>query len=115
MPPNRSNFEGWKHGSLACYRAGCRCDPCREAGRIGNRRRSRGLPRLPIEPLARLTDAHFKDAHQYVFRNAHTKGLTIYQADKLCCEAGLHPWLVYGDAWFQDLWEKNEQTKTEGH
>lgn len=68
-----------------------------------------------MEPLARLADDYFKSRHQVIFDKSRTQGLTIYQADRLCCEAGLHPWLVYGDLWFKDLWEKDEQAETKGN
>jgi Tat protein secretion system quality control protein TatD with DNase activity len=43
------------------------------------------------------------------------KTISLFQADRLCCSIGLHPWHVYGDLYFKDIWEKDEQAKTERH
>lgn len=112
MNQNRSRFANWTHGKASTYRHGCRCLPCKMAMTEDNKKRDRRSARLPVEPLARLTDEHFKIKHQTIFDKSRTQGLTIYQADRLCCEAGLHPWLVYGDLWFKDIWEKDEQAET---
>jgi hypothetical protein len=47
------------------------------------------------------------------------RGVTIGFADRFCIGIGKHPWEVYGDLWFQDLWDKekkkDEQSKTKRH
>jgi hypothetical protein len=62
-------------------------------------------PRLPVEPIFNLLDSTNRRAIGDKLRRYRATGIPIYRADYWCCKLGLHPWLVYGDAYFQDLWE----------
>lgn len=96
-----------EHGTNTKYRnEGCRCSECKEAGRVSNAgRKSRSAIRLPLEPLLPYMSQSFKTSNRVTIKDARTNGLTIYRADALCCKMGRHPWEIYGDLWFQDLWE----------
>jgi hypothetical protein len=101
-------------GTNTKYRnEGCRCAECKEAGRVSNAgRKSRSAIRLPIEPLLPYMGRDLRNSYRDTIRKALVEGLTIYRADVLCCRIGRHPWEIYGDLWFQDLWEDdNEQAK----
>jgi len=40
-------------------------------------------------------------------------GIRLYRADKICIQYGYHPYEVYGDTWYEDIWnkEKNKNAK----
>jgi plasmid maintenance system antidote protein VapI len=65
---------------------------------------------LPVEPLLEHIDGldALSAAHQLGvsdktvtrWRTGQRKGLTIGNADRYACALGLHPGLVWGDAWW---------------
>lgn len=99
------------HGTITGYtKYACRCVECAAAGaawRVKRRERNRKppVPRLPIEPLLPyFADRETRKIRHYMYRNREV-GLTVFKVDELCCRLGLHPWMIYGDAFFQDVWE----------
>lgn len=99
--------EKW-HGTANGYNGhACRCDRCREAIRLKNQGRTRQQRRLPVEPVMRFTDCEIRHKYFQTLKAGQERGWTIAQADRFCCRVlGLHPWVVYGDEWFADLWQK---------
>lgn len=96
------------HGRYKTYKQnGCRCEPCREAGKVwrSENRKPRAQRRLPVEPiLAQLDDYNRRD-YMHGLKRFIGPGIPIFSADHWCIKLGLHPWIVYGDLWFQDIWE----------
>lgn len=97
------------HGTITGYTTfKCRCVPCAAAGAAWReKRRKHKLPMryLPIEPLMRFVDDENRRAFSHVVKRCKVKGLNVYAADKWCVQFGVHPWVVYGDAFFADIWE----------
>jgi hypothetical protein len=64
------------------------------------------LPFEPLEAAARevspdLTRAlHISSTTLERYRNV---GVTVEQADKLAVRIGIHPWWIWGDAFWEDL------------
>lgn len=54
-----------------------------------------------------------RQQHFAVIKSRKGQTVTVFQADRLCCRIGYHPYEVYGDLYFQDLWEKHEQAEAE--
>jgi hypothetical protein len=73
------------------------------------------MTRLPIEPLLKVLPSEWRQTHHKSIATWQRIGLTVFHADRLCCKFGYHPWTIYGDLWFQEIWESNEQTKTKRH
>lgn len=99
------------HGTLTGYtNCGCRCEACAAAGKKWReKRKSRQAPRLPIQPiLDKLDDSNRRQMMKSLGRYIDT-GIPLFSADYWCCKLGLHPWLVYGDLFFQDIWEGDQK------
>jgi hypothetical protein len=98
------------HGTINGYtRHACRCEHCAEAGRLWRekrkaRARASAPPRLSVEPIYALLDDSNRREISNKLKRYKVKGIPIYNADFWCCKLGVHPWMVYGDAYFQDLW-----------
>lgn len=103
------------HGIEAGYRKGCRCEPCQQGHRDYQYRQYHAKPRLPFDPIVAFMSPEVRVARSKLIKAQTGKTISIFQADRLCCSLGFHPWQVYGDLYFQDLWEKNEQAKTKRH
>ena len=102
---------GVKHGTITGYtNGGCRCVECAAMGaawRAKRREREKKppVPRLPVEPLLPyFADHESRKVRHYLYRYQAT-GVTVFKVDELCCRLGLHPWMIYGDTFFQDVWE----------
>jgi len=109
-----------RHGRLNTYkRDGCRCDICKEVGSKYNATRYRPQFRLPIAPILECLDSSQNTKRVRLEQRYGERGVTIGFADRFCIGIGKHPWEVYGDLWFQDLWDKekkkDEQSKTKRH
>lgn len=106
------------HGEPRTYKRGCRCRPCTDAVNEYNRnkdRRKKQQARIPFDPILSVMSMEQKRQHWALIESSTGKTIPIYQADRLCIKFGYHPWTVYGDMWFQDLWEKDEQAKAKGN
>lgn len=105
------------HGTITGYTGGgCRCDACAAAGKEWRRKRQekkRAMrpPNLPVEPLyGLLDDSNRREISKYLNRYG-SRGIPIYRADYWCCRLGVHPWMVYGDLYFKDLWEGEQNVE----
>jgi hypothetical protein len=99
-----------RHGKLNTYkRDGCRCDLCKEVGSKYNATRYRPRPRLPLAPILACLDESKKTNKARLEKTYGETGVTIGWADRFCISMGKHPWEVYGDLWFQDLWDKEKK------
>ena len=102
------------HGTITGYTTfGCRCDACANAGREWRhqrnlKRRKARPPMLPVEPLFGLLDDSNRRETMKFLRRYINHGIPIYRADFWCCKFGVHPYMVYGDLYFKDLWEGEE-------
>ena len=106
-----------RHGTQYSYgKLGCRCEPCTKANTDGIRQRKqkkRALqPRLPVEPLVKHMPKEFSERHQQAIKAWEKKGLTVYEADRICTQYGVHPFYVYGTRWINDLWTEATEAKS---
>ncbi len=101
-----------RHGKLNTYkRDGCRCDLCKEVGSKYNATRYRPQFRLPIAPILECLDSSQNTKRVRLEQRYGERGVTIGFADRFCISMGKHPWEVYGDLWFQDLWDKEKKNE----
>lgn len=99
------------HGTLTGYtNKGCRCADCKAAGKQWreNRRPKRVQRRLPVEPIIAMLDDSNRRDFMHGLKRFVDVGIPIFSADHWCCKLGYHPWMVYGDVWFEDIWEKEK-------
>lgn len=98
------NFE---HGTMSGYSSyKCRCDLCRQAKKEHSMQKTREKLRLPYEPLAEFMPEEFFERHGRAIKVWKEKGLSIFEADRICTRYGVHPFAVYGTFWYSDMWEK---------
>lgn len=100
------------HGTQYCYgKMGCRCEPCTKANTDAIRRRKQAKRarqlRLPVEPLLEHMPEEFFENHKRAIVAWGKKGLTVFEADKICTRYGIHPFYVYGTRWHSDLWNES--------
>lgn len=113
------------HGVRATYQAGCRCNRCRDANRIYNRRVDRRLPanrnlrviaRVPYAPLMDKLCAYFELPAEKLDDGlvAETLGvsrrtllrwkaigtLPEYLTDRVATNLGWHPAAIWGLDWY---------------
>lgn len=107
-----------QHGSISMYvHHKCRCEPCRSEMALYKRtwryRRQPGpvaiswppepipghLPFEPVENAYRNVNVRFRASSDTLWR-WRFEGLDIFRADQLCIAIGLHPYEVYGEAWY---------------
>ncbi len=104
------------HGTITGYTTfKCKCELCAAAGAAWRaKRRKHHLPMryLPIEPLLPYVDDHHHRAFSEVVRRCRKDGMNIYTADRWCITFGVHPWVVYGDAFFSDVWEGEQNVES---
>lgn len=94
--------------SYNSYKSGCRCIDCKTIGSIQNKERnSRRNKRLPIAPLIEKLPPEFRSRYRDSIRSWEKIGITLFAADRICCQYGFHPWVVYGDIWYWDINEGN--------
>ena len=86
--------------------------PVGEGGRFALDHRFRAAQALADEPRvrrgARRTDGGFTDetfarlvgCHRVTVQKWRRRGIPPYTADRAACRLGLHPCLVWGDAWW---------------
>ncbi len=71
-----------------------------------------GIQALVLVPVAAVRNVVVADenrrAFSHVVKRCKVKGLNIYAVDKWCVQFGVHPWVVYGDAFFSDIWEGDQ-------
>jgi hypothetical protein len=48
----------------------------------------------------------FFSTHKRAIEVWKEKGLSIFEADRICTKYGVHPFAVYGTYWYSDMWEK---------
>lgn len=96
------------HSTYRYRKFGCRCDICKRCAR-DTRRETRLNNRLPVQPiLDRFGDA-LRKTHNASIEGWLRDGINAYTVDKLCCSRGHHPYEVYGDAWFEPIWELDKK------
>lgn len=100
-----------KCGTNNGYQLGCRCEACVSAAAVVRERHRASKVKLPVEPLLKLLSPQEVRSCQATLERYKQSGMTPYQADRICCKFGWHPWLVFGDLWFADLWLKMEVAK----
>lgn len=95
---------GPTHGKKSTYyKHGCRCELCVACiEQIRMEQRTSELRRkLPVEPLYEVMSE--KTRHQYrksLYYWKNSGGISLYTADKVACQIGLHPYVIWGDEWF---------------
>lgn len=107
------NADDPRHGTVRGYRLGCRLHCCRRAKSVANAeqgRRERGgdpprhsLPWEPLDPYwPRLIDrTHYRSELRLALEKARTRGfVSVHTADRAAIAIGLHPALIWGDAWW---------------
>lgn len=114
MVPEKSTDKMSKQKVIICkksyssYRNGCRCADCKAIGSIHNRKRNRKrAARVPVEPLVEKLPQDFRNRYKTSIVGWEKNGITVFVADKICCEYGVHPWVVYGDSWYWNINEGN--------
>lgn len=96
-----------RHGTDNGYRRGCRLDCCRKAHSNALRRQRRRKPRisLPASPLEPYWE-QFPELPQPLKQAAYTamrRGqVSLWTADRIAVSFGLHPALIWGDAWWDE-------------
>lgn len=107
-----------KHGLNAYKRRGCRCEVCLEAHRQSRIRERLKNRRTPIKH-------HLIDATPLIeiYRHLNTRssslsrtikkwekyGISAYDADTYCMRLGYHPIEIFGPAYFEGLFDEEEQ------
>jgi hypothetical protein len=106
--------EELSHGSqYTYYKLKCRCQECtdgiKKAIKDNNeKRKSRKAARLSILPLLEFLPKEFSFDYRRSISKWEQRGLTVYEADRICTKYGFHPFLVYGNAWYDDMWGLDE-------
>ena len=95
------------HGVSRYRRLGCRCELCRAALRDAKRKR-RQANLMPVQPLIDKFGDEFCRKHRDALKTWTVEGISLYVADRICCERGHHPYEIYGDEWFEKEWRKDE-------
>lgn len=96
-----------RHGTLTGYTTfKCKCDLCAQAGAAWRaKRRKPKQPMLSVEPIfGLLDDTNRREISRYLCRYRKT-GIPLFRADYWCCRLGVHPYVIYGDQIWNDLWE----------
>lgn len=96
------------HGTVSCYRnGGCRCDECRMA--VRDIKRLQAQPTLSVQPMIDKLPIDFRIRFRDSLINWQKNGIRLYRADKICIQYGYHPYEVYGDTWYEDIWNKEKK------
>ncbi len=96
-----------KHGTMSGYSScNCRCDLCRAAKKKNSIEKREKKLRLPYRPLEEFMPEDFFSTHKRAIEVWKEKGLSIFEADRICTKYGVHPFAVYGTYWYSDMWEK---------
>jgi hypothetical protein len=103
-----------RHGTLTGYTTfKCKCDLCAAAGAQWRaKRRKPKQPRLPVEPLYGLLHDGNRREMSHIFSRYLKNGIPLFRADYWCCRLGVHPYMVYGDAIWVDLWEVDNSVES---
>lgn len=91
---------------------GCNCALCLEAVERYNEERARKkkeMPRFALQPIVDRMTREQKESHSGLIKANAGKSLTIYKIDRLCCSLGFHPYEVYGDLWYEDIWNSDKR------
>jgi hypothetical protein len=99
-----------QHGRYSSYTSGgCRCEPCKKAASDYKKKRTGDTVRLSFDPLYTMFSENSKfNEYSSTFGSWTKYGIDPYRADKICCELGVHPYEVWGDAWFTPEWSRDE-------
>lgn len=94
----------------AAYVSGCRCDKCKATIKARNLKRGgrKRVPKVPFDPIIEAMSLEMRGIHSNTVRANAGKEISIFMADRWCVKLGYHPWTIYGDLWFRDIWESNE-------
>jgi hypothetical protein len=90
----------------------CRCELCKEAIAVYNKeraRRKREVPHFPLQPVIDRMTKHQRGLHETLIKTSSDKSLSVYRIDRLCCSLGFHPYEVYGDLWYEDIWNSEKE------
>ena len=96
--------------SRAGYAKGCRCPICHDANNKYQReyRKHERKKNLPVGPMLQLfgekpdTDiASLLGVNHTTFTQWKRQGIPLIEADKIVCSIGIHPFCVWGDAYWK--------------
>jgi len=93
-----------EHGKASSYKSGCRCDECKNANRLKISERREKKLKFPVQPLIDSLPEEFLLQHKKSIEAWRSKGLTIFEVDRMCTKYGIHPYTVYGAYWYSDMW-----------
>ncbi len=101
-----------EHGLYAYNALGCRCEVCKKAMRRKNAARpSRKSTYITVQPLIDKFGDKFTKQYPGSLVKWLEGGITHRSIDRICVEYGYHPYEVYGDLWFEDIWEEMRKEK----
>jgi hypothetical protein len=102
--------ENVTHHNRTGYVNGCRCPICHDANNEYQReyRRHERKKNLPLGPMLQLFgDQHDTDiatllgVTQTTFTQWKRQGIPLVEADRIVCSIGIHPFYVWGDAYWK--------------
>lgn len=101
-----------EHGLYAYTALGCRCYVCKKAMARKNAARPQcATTYISVQPLIdRFGDTFVKRNPRNIPKWLKI-GISHRAADRICVEYGYHPYEVYGDLWFYDIWEEMRKDK----
>lgn len=101
-----------EHGLYAYGALGCRCEVCKKAMRRKNAARpSRKSTYITVQPLLDKFGDKFAKQHELSMPKWLEKGISHRAIDTICVKYGYHPYEIYGDLWFEDIWEQMRKEK----
>jgi hypothetical protein len=100
----------YKHGLSGYVKHSCRCPPCRSAYSTYKRtwRASKAAVLLPGRFDFALLRPHMAGSQAWQHASGrrlsdwNRHGIPWTYADEICCSLGMHPYEVFGPAWFED-------------
>lgn len=99
-----------KHGLDGYRRFACRCDICRKAS-SDRKRFERNRDLLPVQPMIDKYGEQFTKRFPNLIKRWQEEGIGLFVADRICVESGDHPYDVYGDRWYESVWNAMKEGK----
>lgn len=100
-----------EHGLFMYRNRGCRCNICKNAMRRVNGKRVRINKQITVQPLIDKFGEPFVKRFEGSVPKWLAEGISHRAIDRICVGYGYHPYEVYGDLWFEDIWKQMEKEK----